>query len=86
MVSDKINSKVVWLSALNTEFPSVQGTQPGWAELDLQEWNHSPKIPNIRKVSAAKIGSKTTTNGHCLIWIISVLYSPPFPTYRKHRI
>ena len=41
----------------------------------------------ISEVSTAKIGSKTTTtNGHCLIWIISVLYSPPFPTYRKQNM
>lgn len=57
MVSDKINSKVIWLSVLNSEFPSVQGTQPGWAEQDLHEWNHRPKTSNIRKVSTAKIGS-----------------------------
>lgn len=44
MASDKINRKVIWFSVSNTEFPSVQGTQPGWAEQDLHEWNHSPNI------------------------------------------
>lgn len=67
MALNKINRKVIWFSVSNIEFPSVQGTQPGWAEQDLHEWNHSPNILNFRKVSSAKIGSKTTKNGHCLI-------------------